>query len=313
MNISEIFLNSQNKLRSGWRFIAFLLAFFFISTLLGQIISKTFASLAVDFAGNTVLSFIFPNFVLLSGALCAGWLCNKFLEKLPFRALGASLTNHWWKHLAYGLIAGFVSILFAASIGVIFGGLRFELNQNYNLAEIARTAAISLGVFTVGAAAEETFFRGYMLQTFVRADLAWLAIAFTSIFFAAVHLGNPGADFISTLNTALAGLWFGTAYLKTKDLWFVFGLHLMWNWVQGAFLGLPVSGITELTAASYLRVANFGVKVVSGGDYGIEGGLACTIAIVASGVVIWYLPLLKPSGEMRALTSETTARRIASE
>ena len=49
----------------------------------------------------------------------------------------------------------------------------------------------------------------------------------------------------------------------------------MWNWVQGAFLGLPVSGITELTTAPFLRVSEFGAKQITGGDYGIEGGIAC--------------------------------------
>ncbi len=152
------------------------------------------------------------------------------------------------------------------------------------------------------------FFRGYMLQTFARAKLAWLAIAFTSLFFASAHLNNPNATYISILNTALAGIWFGIAYLKTRNLWFVFGLHLMWNWVQGAFLGLPVSGITELTTAPLFRVSEFGAEQITGGNYGIEGGIACTIAIIFSTILIWFLPFLKPTEEMLALTSKEVPR-----
>jgi energy-coupling factor transporter transmembrane protein EcfT len=143
-----------------------------------------------------------------------------------------------------------------------------------------------------------------MLQTFARAKLAWLAIALTSLFFASAHLNNPNADYISILNTILAGIWFGVAYLKTRNLWFVFGLHLMWNWAQGAFLGLPVSGITELTTAPLFRVSELGIKQITGGDYGIEGGIAATIAIIVSTLIIWFLPFLKPTEEMLALTSK---------
>ncbi len=106
------------------------------------------------------------------------------------------------------------------------------------------------------------------------------------------------------INTGLAGIWFSVAYLKTRNLWFVFGLHLMWNWVQGAFLGLPVSGITELTTAPLVRITEFGAPNITGGIYGIEGGIACTVAIFFSTVLIWYLPLLRPTAEMLALTSE---------
>ncbi len=45
-------------------------------------------------------------------------------------------------------------------------------------------------------------------------------------------------------------------------------------------------------------------------NYGIEGGIACTIAIIASTAIIYFLPILKPSEEMLALTSK---RSIASE
>jgi hypothetical protein len=68
----------------------------------------------------------------------------------------------------------------------------------------------------------------------------------------------------------------------------VFGLHLMWNWVQGAILGIPVSGIKELTTAPLFLVANSGSTILTGGDYGIEGGIACTIALIASGALIGF-------------------------
>jgi len=71
--------------------------------------------------------------------------------------------------------------------------------------------------------------------------------------FASGHLGNPNASAFAWLNTFLAGVWFGVAYWKTGDLWFPFGMHLAWNWMQGAFFGIEVSGLTEITASPLLK------------------------------------------------------------
>ncbi len=304
MNLKEIFINRYGRLRSGLRFAIYLLAVLLVASLFGTAVREMLYRLPNGYDKNSLLSFIYPNFILLATAIFVGWLCGKILENLPFCALGCWFTKNWLKDLSFGLILGAGSILFAALIGAIFGGLRFELNNENGQSAILLTLGVSLLVFILGAAAEEAFFRGYMLQTFARAKLAWLATAFTSLFFASAHLGNPNATYISVVNTGLAGIWFSVAYLKTRNLWFVFGLHLMWNWVQGAFLGLPVSGITELTTAPLVRVTEFGTPNITGGDYGIEGGIACTVAIIVSTILIWYLPFLKPTVEMLALTNE---------
>ncbi len=305
----QFFFNDFGRLRSGWRLLVFLIAFVSVSTIFGAIINELVLNSTVDLNKNTLSHFLFPNFILLTVSIFVGWLCGKLLENLPFRALGCWFTKNWLKDLIFGLILGASSILLAAFIAIVFGGLKLEPNRSSGSSAVILTLSISLAVFTLGAAAEEALFRGYILQTFTRAKLAWFAVALTSLFFASGHLGNPNASYISTINTVLAGIWFSIAYLKTRNLWMVFGLHLMWNWVQGAILGIPVSGITELTTAPLFQVGNFGSDIVTGGNYGVEGGIACTIAIVASGILIWFLPVLKPSEEMLALTSEEIPRK----
>ena len=176
-------------------------------------------------------------------ALGIGWICGKFLEGLPFRALGAAFTKYWFKNLCMGLAVGAVSLVVVIAAAMIFGGLRFHLNSDYGSSAILVTLGVSFAVFAVAAAFEEALFRGYILQTFSRAGLAWMAIIMTSLFFALAHLRNPGANWISSLNTAIAGVWFGVAYLKTRDLWLPFGMHFIWNWVQGSIFGIEVSGL----------------------------------------------------------------------
>ena len=301
MNSSEIFINKYGRLRSGWRLAVFLIALFALSGVLGGLIGAI-SYLSIGFSENSLLAIVIPFALLLTVAVFAGWLCGRFLEGLPFRALGCWFTRNWLKDLVLGLVFGAAAMGFAALITVIFGATSFQFNQAAGQSAILLTLAVSLGIFTVGAAAEEALFRGYILQTFVRANLAWLAIALTSLFFAAGHLTNPSADYIGIINTVLAGIWFSVAYLKTRTLWLAFGLHLAWNWVQGAVLGLPVSGITEITTAPLLLPTNTGSIVLTGGDYGIEGGIACTIAVIIFILLTWFLPIFKPTEEMLDLT-----------
>jgi membrane protease YdiL (CAAX protease family) len=93
------------------------------------------------------------------------------------------------------------------------------------------------------------------------------------------------------INTALAGIWLAVAYLRTRSLWLPFGLHWSWNWAQASLLGLPVSGISRLAPAPLLNAVNLGPDWLTGGAYGIEGGAACTIALLISTVIIWRAKL----------------------
>jgi len=304
MKTEEIFFNQFGRLRSGWRFVIFLLLFIFFGLLFGYAAEVLFTKLAFDFSSGSVLYVLVNSSVSFATALLIGWLCGKYLESLPFRALGCWFTKNWLKDLVLGLFLGAATLSIAVLIAFISGGLSFQLNQAAGQSAILLTLGISLIVFIVAAAFEEILFRGYILQTLARANLAWLAIALTSLFFAVGHLTNPNAGYISTLNTALAGVWFGVAYLKTRTLWFVFGLHLMWNWFQGAIFGIEVSGIKSLTTAPLFQEIDLGPIWLTGESYGVEGGIVCTIALLISILLIWFLPFLKPTEEMWALTSK---------
>lgn len=303
MNLKNVFFNEFNRLRSGWRFAVFQLLIIFFGGILSKG-SEFFLARIDEFPGKSFFLFAVPNLIILFFAVFFGWICGRFLENLPFRALGISFTKNWLKDLSSGVIFGAVAILLAVLIAVFFGGMRLESDASAGTSAITQTLVISFAIFFIGAAAEEAYFRGYILQTFARAHLAWMAIAFTSAFFAFAHFNNPNVSGIAKINTVIAGIWFGVAFLKTRNLWFPLGIHFAWNWVQGAILGIPVSGITEITAAPLFRETEKGNAFFTGGDYGVEGGIACTIAIIFSIVLIWFTPFLKPTEEMLELTSE---------
>ncbi len=297
MDTRSLLFDNIGRLRSGWRFGIFVVAFVFAVLFVGGIGAGLLTLLTPDAAG---VGFVTGGILILIPALLVGWLCGKYLEGVPFRALGAWFTKRWFVHLLLGILAGAATLGLAVLITIIFGGLRFELNPADSRL-IFQALLSSLLIFAVGAAWEEAVFRGYILQTFNRSGLGWIGIALTSLFFGAIHLHNPNATAISTTDTAVAGVWFGIAYLKTRDLWFVWGMHLIWNWMQGAIFGIEVSGITTLVSEPFLREIDSGPAWLTGESYGIEGGIASTFALIVSTVVIYFLPL-RPSEEMKSLT-----------
>ena len=302
MSVSTIFFNDKQRLRSGWRVALFLAAFLVLSSLIiGGVVSLLMV-LPVGFTQETLLFYAISFSISTVVALILSWIFGKYLEGLPFRALGAWFTKNWFKDLIFGFVTGAATICFCALIAYLSGGLRFEYN-NAGFSAVGLTLGISLLIFIGGAASEETFFRGYIFQTLTRAKLGWFAVLFTSVLFAAVHADNPGANYLSLINTFIAGLWFAVAYLKTRTLWMPFGIHLAWNWFLGSILGIQVSGISDLTTAPLLKANDFGPAWLTGGDYGLEGGLACTIAIILSIVLLWFTPFIKPTEEMLELTN----------
>ena len=304
MNFSEIFLNQAGRLRSGWRFTIFLCSFFLLSTIFVIGAIAILANLPIGFSQESLLAFIVPFAISTAICIFLGWLFGKVFEDLPFRALGCWFTKNWLKDLILGLLIGTFSLGIAVLIAFAFGGMKFQMNQTAGSSAIFLTLGVTLLIFTFGAMSEETLFRGYLLQTMSRSKLFWIGALLTSLLFASGHLNNPNVTTFAWINTFIAGFWLAVAYLKTRNLWFPFGIHLAWNWMQGAFFGISVSGLEKLASAPVLHVTEKGNSFIGGGDYGIEGGIACTIALIVSTALIYFMPILKPTDEMLALTSE---------
>jgi membrane protease YdiL (CAAX protease family) len=294
MEAYNFFLNKDRHLRSGWRLAIFAVAFL-ICVQVTQLALFLGLSAVLHRSHNELINGYWGiaagHGSILFSAFLVGWACGALLEELPFRALGCSPHPGWIKNFAIGSVLGTASLLLAAVFASLTRGIRFSFDTA-GARPIAQTLIVSLLVFVFAAAAEEMLFRGYPLQTLARARLAWLGIFLTSVPFAAVHLGNPNVvPGFTFINTALAGLWLAVAYLRTRSLWLPLGLHWSWNWVQAALLGLPVSGIERITPAPLLKASNLGPDWLTGGAYGIEGGAACTLALLISTVIIWRLKL----------------------
>src|SRR6266567_1348442 len=290
MDPYNFFLDRKRQLRSGWRLAIFAVAFIILVQLAHVAllwILSAFLRRSIYDVANSNWSIVAGHGSILFSALVLGWACGALLEELPFRALGCAPHRGWLRNLAAGSLIGAASLLLAAFVTALTRGTQFRFDP-VGAGSITKTVTLSFGIFVFAAAAEEILFRGYPLQTLTRANLAWLGVLLTSLPFAAVHLANPNVvPGFTFVNTALAGVWLAIAYLRTRSLWLPFGLHWSWNWTQASLLGLPVSGINRIAPAPLLHAFNSGPDWLTGGAYGIEGGAACTVALLVSIIVVW--------------------------
>lgn len=307
MELKKVFINSAGRLRSGWRLLVFVLILLILSFVFGAAVKKA-SEFASQFAPGSEVAHYVENLVFrltfLLVALLAGYICTRWLEGLPWRALGLGFHAGWVRDFFFGSVIGVASLAVATAIATAGGGLSFTISGRAALVQVGQTLIFSAVLFILAALAEEALFRGYPLQTMTRANLTWLAVFLTSVPFAAVHLRNPNvAAGFTFINTALAGVWLAVAYLRTRSLWFPLGVHWAWNWALGSLFGLPVSGITDLAPHPLLRGTDLGPAWLTGGTYGIEGGLACTITLIVSTIFIMRTRLVTATPEMKTLTS----------
>jgi membrane protease YdiL (CAAX protease family) len=256
-------------------------AFFALVMLLVTVLRVVF--LVIGPRGSTTAAEIVAELVfrtgLLGAALGAGYVCARFLEGLPWRSLGLTFHFRWARDLLLGFAIGFASLVVAVAIAS--RGLSFSFNDKGWSYLIPSMLGSALLLFAA-ALAEEAMFRGYALQTLTRAKLAWLGVLLTSVPFGLVHLSNPNV---------------------VPGLWLPLGVHWAWNWALGWFFGLPISGI-HLVSEPLLKAQDSGPKWLTGGSYGIEGGVACTISLIIFTVFVWRTRWVSATPELMQMTSE---------
>src|SRR6185436_16893729 len=99
------------------------------------------------------------RFVMLAAALITGYICARWLERLPWRSLGLWLHASWFRHFLIGSLIGIASLALAAGIAAAGGGLRFTLSGRDGIGGVIQTLTLTAVLFVVAALAEEAMFR----------------------------------------------------------------------------------------------------------------------------------------------------------
>jgi hypothetical protein len=292
MMLERLFLLDGN-LRPIWRFFLSLVLVF-----LAYSVAYLLAEEVRDLIPRVGLWYGFFFLTLLLGLLGSFKVMTRVFEQKPLAVVGLAFHPYWVKELCMGLGIGGIMIVAVGGGEALLGLARFARNPLPARAEFAYGSGLAL-VLIIAATNEELVFRGYPFQKLVESLGPVGAVAAGSAFFGLAHLGNSHHTWLSTVNTTLVGIPLSIAYLRTRSLWMPVGMHFAWNYVQGFVFGFPVSGFTF--SPSLLKVQVHGAAWLTGSDYGPEGGVISSLAIVGAGICLFLSSRIRMSERMREL------------
>lgn len=208
----------------------------------------------------------------------------KLLQKRRMNTLGFRKKGMVKEYLC-GLAAGFVLFSTAMLICVVTGSVKMQgLSSTFTVG----TFLLFAFGFMFQGMAEEVLCRGYLMVSIGRRYSMIVAIWVNAIFFAALHLGNSGIGVLPLINLTLFGVLASVYYIKRDNIWGVGALHSVWNLVQGNFYGIRVSGI-ETSCTVFSSEIVEGKELINGGAFGLEGGIAVTIVLLAGTVGLLFM------------------------
>lgn len=255
--------------------------------------------------GNTgdILHLMFPDtaleqvivLVLAFGPIVLFlWLWLRLFEKRPLWTIGVEWAGAWQKYLR-GLLIGL--LMFSASVGIsaALGYIALETGdpQPQGLAAAGGVLLVLVG-WVVQGAAEETVTRGWLLPVIGARYKPVLGVVISAVVFAIFHSFNPNLNPIAMLNLVLFGLFAALFTLYEGGLWGIFSIHSVWNWAQGNLYGFEVSGLPP-AGGTLFNLMEVGPDVITGGSFGPEGGLAVTVVLLASCLLVWWAGRRKKS------------------
>ncbi len=227
--------------------------------------------------GNLLL-FIWERLLMLVSYLSAAVLVLRW-RRLPLSLLGLSLKGRW-KDLLAGL--GVAVLLYVVGFGLSL------LTGTVEVAGVQLVPSALLGtllLFLLVAVTEEVMLRGFVLGRMLVGGMnRFVALFLSSALFSAMHLFNPNFALLPFVNILLAGCLLGASFLYTRNLCFPIALHWFWNWMQGPVLGYEVSGMNSGESLLTLRLT--GSDLLTGGSFGFEGSLLCTVLLVVGTLAI---------------------------
>jgi membrane protease YdiL (CAAX protease family) len=277
-------LNNRPTIENGFlRAILYLITGFVLCGMVQLMYSTSADVVTYNEVNNpqTIVDVLKSYFVIKIGLVLVAFLFMVLVNRELIRHLGFKWVGH--SSSAFG---GFLVGFFIITIGTIV----LLLTKNIYFTEIGSEDTeifYATLLCIVVAFIEEISIRGYVLKNLMQSMNKWVALAISSLVFALLHLDNTDITIVAFVNIFIAGILLGINYVYTKNLWFSILMHFSWNFFQGPIFGYKVSGMSM--GKSFIKQIAQGADMLSGGEFGFEGSIVCTIlqVIVISGL-IWY-------------------------
>lgn len=275
-------MKSNTLWRSAGRLVADIVLFYVIGTLITMFLCVPLfliqKALGMEMQEGSLPSLFLERLLMLVGYLSAAVLVLRW-RNLPLLLLGMSLRGRG-KDLLAGL--GVAVLLYAVGFGT---SLLMGTVEIASVEWVPRDLLGTLLFFLLVAVTEEVMLRGFVLGRMLSAGMnRFVALFLSSALFSAMHLFNPNFALLPFVNILLAGCLLGASFLYTRNLCFPVVLHWFWNWLQGPVLGYEVSGMDSGETLLTLRLT--GSDLLTGGSFGFEGSLLCTVLLVVGTLAI---------------------------
>lgn len=288
-----MFKNSQDQIRSGWIILIGLIAIYIFQSIFsipGMIFLAVteFTNQSAAITIDMISAFENRPWVLLLtqgggtiGGILATILLWKFLNKKTLKELGFKRS---WKDFLFGLFLGAISITMIFLLLLATGNIK--LLNAFSQPDFNAFTLSFLIMFILVGFFEEMFFRGYVIKTMAsRQNKKWVIYLVSAVVFSIVHGVNPNVSIIGLINIVFVGLLFAYMFERTNRLWLPIGYHITWNYFQGSVFGFAVSGISP-HGLYQIDITN-GNALLTGGAFGLEGGLFATIFILIGFLITW--------------------------
>lgn len=201
-----------------------------------------------------------------------------------------------------GSLIGLILLLCCSGLAYLNG------NVSFTLGEISIPLFLGyLIYYMIVACFEELLFRSFPLRVFAERYPVSLAIILCSLLFGLAHLGNDSFNWLAMLNITLAGILFAVFILQKRNISWAIGLHFGWNFTQGTLLGYQVSGTDS---PGLLLAKPLGESYLSGGEFGIESSMFCTVIMLIAIAYMLFKYKIEPvyeneiDGELEEKTIE---------
>lgn len=138
-------------------------------------------------------------------------------------------------------------------------------------------------------ATEEIMMRGFMLPRISARFGIPFGIFFSSMCFSLMHMMNAGYSVLALINLFLIAAFFALWALKDGHIYMVCAMHTVWNFCQGNLFGLQVSGNAQSATVLESTYSSSSRALMTGGEFGPEGGLCVTIVVCVALLVLGVL------------------------
>jgi membrane protease YdiL (CAAX protease family) len=208
------------------------------------------------------------------------------LERRPVDVYGLPREQAFGKLFWQGWLLGLVEVTGLIGLIAAFGGYSFGSVSMHGL-EVARWGGLWFVAFVAVGLSEEYLFRGYTQYTLARGIGFWPAAIVLSVLFGAVHLWNPGEDYVGAAGVVATGLLFAFTLRRTGNLWLAVGWHASFDFGETFLYSVPDSG--SLFEHHLSSAALHGPAWLTGGTVGPEGSVFSFLTMGILAIAVHFL------------------------